>query len=170
MNKERRNKTERSKNVGPPSESHTENRKIEDDADCQAALEGLLERHGLDFWKALFSLVHIFGHCECGRIPVLLNVHKGSYMYCKVCNTYWEPDFNIYSGADENESILKANAETLERARPIEELHPDIRFGEGGLVPGWMNRLMIKNLMQKHRDSHFSKETLDFLTTIKGKR
>ena len=42
MNKERRNKTERSKNVGPPSESHTENRKIEDDADCQAALERLL--------------------------------------------------------------------------------------------------------------------------------
>jgi len=42
MNNERRKKTERSKNVGPPSESHTENRKIEDDADCQAALERLL--------------------------------------------------------------------------------------------------------------------------------
>jgi len=71
MNKERSKKTERSKNVGPPSESHTENREIENDADCQATLEGLLERHGLAFWKALLSLVQIYGHCVPTRDELL---------------------------------------------------------------------------------------------------
>ncbi len=51
MNKERRKKTERSKNVGPPSESHTENREIEDDANCP---EFVPTRHDLlqlvNFW------------------------------------------------------------------------------------------------------------------------
>jgi len=43
MNNERRKKTKPSKNVGPPSESHTENREIEDDADWQTIFGGLLD-------------------------------------------------------------------------------------------------------------------------------
>ncbi len=90
-------------------------------------LSEMVQKHGIVFWESLSSCVEYFGHCHCGRRPVLLNVHKGNYMYCRPCNTYWHVGTNlITTWRDEDESVWKKNSAILDTAKRIESKHPYI--------------------------------------------
>jgi len=110
------------------------NKKTKPQNKLEGRLHKMIEQHGPTFWQALFQVTGFcqhFGFCECGRMPVTLNVHKSHFMYCKKCNVYWSVGFNLFDQwRHENESVWKKNEELLSKARPIESKHLFVSSGQ----------------------------------------
>jgi len=101
------------------------NKKTESQDKLEGHLRKIIQQHGPTFWQALLEITSFyqhFGFCECGRMPVTLNVEKVHFMYCKKCKAYWGVGWNLFGAwRHEDESVWKKNEELLSKARPIEE-------------------------------------------------
>ncbi len=85
----------------------------------------MIQKEGNDFWQALHDAVgwsQHFGFCECGRMPIDMNVHKSNFVYCKECRTYENVGGNLLTTwRNEDESVWRENVKLLEQARPMKQ-------------------------------------------------
>ena len=114
------------------------NNKAESQEKLEGRLHKMIEQHGPTFWQALFQITGFyqhFGFCECGRMPITLNVHKSNFMYCKKCRTYWHVGGNLFgSWRHEDESVWRKNEELLSKARPIKPKRLVVSSGQLGFM------------------------------------
>src|SRR5262245_46327378 len=90
------------------------------DEQLRADLISKLQMHGLYFWYSLASLVSPFGHCECGRRPLLRNIGSQHFMCCDVCQTYWHEATDSIPGWEQQEKAdSERNRELLRWYRRI---------------------------------------------------
>jgi len=104
------------------------NNKTDSQQKLERRLHKMVQKDGQDVWHALLEVIGFYqfwaGFCECGRMPITMNVHKSNYMYCKECRTYWLAGGNVITTwRDEDESVWRENAKLLEQARPIKSKH-----------------------------------------------
>ena len=110
------------------------NNKTEPQKKMEGRLYKMIEQHGPTFWQALDQITGFyqhFGFCECGRMPVTLNVGRAHFMYCKKCKAYWGVGSNLFGAwMHEDESVWKKNEKLLLKARPIESKHLFMSSGQ----------------------------------------